>query len=55
MESIGSECFENTAIKEIVIPKSVTHIGSYAFPEKAVTTRPADYYTENILIASMVK
>ena len=55
LESIGDECFRYTAIKEIVVPKSVTHIGSNAFSDKTVITRPTDYYTENILTANVVK
>ena len=55
LESIGGWCFRYTAIKEIVVPKSVIHIGSNVFPDKTVITRPPDYYTENVLTTNVVK
>ena len=47
--------FSGTAIEKIFVPKSVIHIGSNAFPDDAVITRPTNYYTESVLTANVVK
>ena len=55
LESIGDDCFSNTAIREITIPKSILIIGGGAFPIDTIITRPADYCPEGVLTSNMVK
>ena len=45
----------DTAIKEIVIPKSVTNIDPYSFPWDTVILRPEDYRPEGMLTARMAR
>ena len=55
LESIGNKCFNNTAIKEVVIPKSVTNINPNSFPDNTTILRPVDYCPEGVLTARMAR
>ena len=53
--SIGKDCFNNTPIKEIIIPKSITDINEKSFPFNTVILRPVDYHLEGVLTARMAR
>ena len=55
LEHIGVGSFSYTAIKEVMIPKSVKSIGDYAFPEDTIIRKHIDYNPEDVLTASMVE
>ena len=55
LESIGNRCFANTAITQIIIPKSVTHIGNRIVPPNTIISRPVDYHPEGVLTGDSVR
>ena len=55
LESIGDICFDNTAITQLVIPKSVTYIGNRIVPPNTIISRPADYHPEGVLTGDFVR
>ena len=55
LESISDGCFDDTAIKQLVIPKSVMHIGNRIVPPNTIISRPADYHPEGVLTGDFVR
>ena len=55
IENIPEGSFNNTPIKEILIPNSVTYISPYAFPNDTVIIRPPEYHPEGMLTTRMVR
>ena len=55
LESISDGCFDDTAITQLVIPKSVTYIGGRIVPPNTIISRPADYHPEGVLTGDFVQ
>ena len=55
LEWIEDECFYGTKIKEVVVPATVNHIGSYAFPKDTIVSQLPANDSESVWTAKIVR
>ena len=55
LERIEDECFYGTSIKEVVVPATVNHIGSYAFPKDTIVSQLPANNSESVWTAKTVR
>ena len=54
-ERVEDECFNGTKIKEVVVPATVNHIGSYAFPKDTIVSQLPANDLESVWTAKTVR